>query len=415
MTDTGGGLPGCPLLFTATAGLHRGLSGAHAHSHPTSSKPHTMTHLRGLLVTGLMFLASAPLSRADLIITEVVDGTLAGGQPKWVELTNTGSVTVLLGGFSLGVKNNGSTNLGGAATVLAGTLPAGSSHVIAFETDNGPGVSMFFTVYGQDPDAYSTASINGDDTVLLYLGAATGDGSNATLVDLYGEDGVDGSATVWEYEDSFAQRCGDTANAGVFASADWDIPGPNALETGCGGDDTCETANLQVLTNPWIHAGCSTSGPGASYCIGDQGACPCGNDNNGINGPAGCANGSSAGGASLKTSGSSSLSAADLVLQSAGLPPLQTALYFQGNNAINGGAGLSFGEGLRCAGGAAVRLQTVFTDGSGASTTTIDIGAKGGVAPGDTKRYQLWYPDPVGAGCGGGFNLSNGSEIAWSA
>ena len=69
-----------------------------------------MTHLRGVLITGLMFLASAPLSRADLIITEVVDGTLTGGLPKWVELTNTGSATVILGGFSLGVKNNGSTN-----------------------------------------------------------------------------------------------------------------------------------------------------------------------------------------------------------------------------------------------------------------------------------------------------------------
>ena len=148
---------------------------------------------------------------------------------------------------------------------------------------------MNFSVYGQDPDLYSSGSINGDDTILLYLGAATGDGSNAGLVDLFGEDSVDGTGTVWEYTDSYAQRCGDTSSA-VFDPLDWNIPGPNALEAGCGSDDACETANLQVLTDPWNHAGCSTSGPGTSYCIGDHGACPCGNDINGINGPAVCAN-----------------------------------------------------------------------------------------------------------------------------
>ena len=35
-----------------------------------------------------------------------------------------------------------------------------------------------------------------------------------------------------------------------------------------------------------------------------------------------------------------------------------------------------------------------------------------GVAPGETKRYQLWYRDPQGP-CGSTFNLSAGLAIAW--
>ena len=233
-----------------------------------------MIRLRDPLICALVPLILAAEARADLLITEVVDGPLSGGLPKWVELTNTGTSSVILSAYSLGVKNNGSITLNGPALVLSGNLPGRSSYIIAFEDPNSlPGTSMFFGVYGQDPDAYSGDEINGNDTVLLYLGAATGDGSNAGLVDLFGEDSVDGTGTVWEYTDSYAQRCGDTSSA-VFDPLDWNIPGPNALEAGCGSDDACETANLQVLTDPWNHAGCSTSGPGTSYCIGDQGACP---------------------------------------------------------------------------------------------------------------------------------------------
>jgi len=37
------------------------------------------------------------------------------------------------------------------------------------------------------------------------------------------------------------------------------------------------------------------------------------------------------------------------------------------------------------------------------------------VAPGDVKRYQLWYRDPVTSVCGAQFNLSNGVEVTWGA
>ena len=42
--------------------------------------------------------------------------------------------------------------------------------------------------------------------------------------------------------------------------------------------------------------------------------------------------------------------------------------------------------------------------------------AQGGVAAGDTRRYQCWYRTPGSPPCGVGvndFNLSNGYEITW--
>ncbi len=149
------------------------------------------------------------------------------------------------------------------------------------------------------------------------------------------------------------------------------------------------------------------------YCFGDGSgaACPCGNSGAA---DAGCANGSSAQGASLGASGSFRTTLADNVLSASGLVPGQPGLYYQGDNAINGGAGVPFGDGLRCAGGNVVRLEVAMADASGMSNTTQDLGSIGGVVAGDTKYYQLWYRDPSGTPCGSGFNVTNGISAMWS-
>jgi hypothetical protein len=363
-------------------------------------------------------LALSGFSSADVLITEVVDGTLPGGLPKWAEITNTGSSDADLSAYSIGNINNGGTTLGGgAALVLTGTLAAGQSTVGSYEADPGaPMTSNFYLVYGVEADFYfGGAYINGDDCIALYLGAATGDGTNATLVDVYGVIGVDGSGTTWEYQDSYAYRCGNTANNGVFDESDWTIAGANALEEGCGGDDTCEAANLVANTTPGTHVGCAGPSVGSAYCSGDQATCPCGNDNDGSNGTAGCANGGNAGGAAISASGSASASAGDLVLNVTGAIGGQPGLFFQGMNSINGGMGNPFGDGLRCAGGGVIRLQVATSDASGNASTSINIATKGGVVAGDVKRYQNWYRDPASSPCGASFNLSNGYEITWGA
>lgn len=151
---------------------------------------------------------------------------------------------------------------------------------------------------------------------------------------------------------------------------------------------------------------------GAEFCAcdGTGTASPCGNNGSAGNG---CAN-SVGGGAHLTGAGIASISLNSLSLTGSGLVPNQPGLYFQGNNATNGGLGSLFGDGLRCAGGSVVRLQIRTSDASGNSSTTIDIGATGGVSSGETKRYQLWYRNPGFSSCGSAFNLTNGIEVVWT-
>ncbi|MCB9916401.1 MAG: hypothetical protein H6828_14830 [Planctomycetes bacterium] len=155
-------------------------------------------------------------------------------------------------------------------------------------------------------------------------------------------------------------------------------------------------------------------GPGALYCLGDGlgAACPCANPS-----PAGgCANSSGAG-ALLFGAGAAVVAQDSLQLLGSGLLPGQPALLFQGLNAVNGGAGAAFGDGLRCAGGGVVRLDVLTPDAQGAvaypGAGDPSVSARGGAAPGDVLRYQLWYRDPQGSPCGNGFNLSNGYEVLW--
>ena len=199
---------------------------------------------------GLLFADTSAL--ADLIISEVVDATLPGGLPKFVELTNTGNSTLDLSNYSIGNFNNGSTDLAAASTVLSGMLVTGDSHVISYENGDSPGIGTFFDVYGIDPDNFDLgAFFNGNDVLALFLGPATGDGSDATLVDVYGVIGVDGEEEEWVHIDSYAFRIPNVmAASSIFDATEWTIPGPNSLETG---DDEEERALIVAKTTPGTH------------------------------------------------------------------------------------------------------------------------------------------------------------------
>ena len=96
--------------------------------------------------------AIAPGGGDVLIISEVVDATLPGGLPKFVELTNTGATTIDLSGYSIGNYSNGGLTLGGtSSTVLSGMLAPCESYVISYENSDAPGVGLFFDTYGFDP------------------------------------------------------------------------------------------------------------------------------------------------------------------------------------------------------------------------------------------------------------------------
>ena len=157
----------------------------------------------------------------------------------------------------------------------------------------------------------------------------------------------------------------------------------------------------------------SCGGVGTPVCFGDGSAtpCPCGNVD--LAGDAGCANSTGAG-CVLSASGSTSVAADDLELEATNALPNQPGVFFQGDQLLGGGAGVVFGDGLRCVGQNVIRLEVRVPDASGDAATTLDLAALGGVSSGDTKHYQYWYRDPNGSPCGAGFNLSNALSITWT-
>jgi hypothetical protein len=151
------------------------------------------------------------------------------------------------------------------------------------------------------------------------------------------------------------------------------------------------------------------------HCSGDGSGTPCPCGNTGGLGE-GCAN-STGQGAILSSSGSARILADTLTLQISQGTHNQPVLFFQGNNAINGGNGNPFGDGLRCCGGGVKRLQVRFMNSSGSASSTATISLAGATAVGDSRCYQGWYRDPAGTGgspCSSYFNLTNALSLTWA-
>jgi len=154
--------------------------------------------------------------------------------------------------------------------------------------------------------------------------------------------------------------------------------------------------------------------PGAIFCSGDgsAAACPCGNASTG---PEGCINSVNTGGR-LRGIGAASVGADTLELWVSGPSEGSNVLFIQGSSAVAGGAGLAFGDGLRCAGGSVVRLgvQPVsFGWARYPAAGNAPISARGLVLPGSTRHYQAWYFDSPGL-CGvPAPNWTNGYSVVW--
>jgi hypothetical protein len=153
---------------------------------------------------------------------------------------------------------------------------------------------------------------------------------------------------------------------------------------------------------------------GIPYCFGDGTgrACPCGNAGLAGNG---CASSVNAAGANLAAVGRASLAADTLELRGSGMPN-STCLYFQGETRQNGGAGVVFGDGLRCVGGAILRLGAAMNSGGASQYPAAgqpSISVRGNVPSGATRTYQAWYRNAATFCSPATFNLSNGVEVAW--
>ena len=191
--------------------------------------------------------------------------------------------------------------------------------------------------------------------------------------------------------DATSANGGTTSAAGVFRFAD---------HTGTG-------VTPMQLVGSVVLAGSFAS----SFCSGDGSGTPCPCGNPGAPG-GGCANGSGDG-AVLSAAGTPSVAAGNLVLIADNITPRQPGGWFQSAARENGGAGLPFGDGLRCVGAAGMVLEHFRADFAGDAATTVGLAAVGGATPGLTLHYQAWYRDPLGAPCGTGFNTTNGLSVTW--
>ena len=187
--------------------------------------------------------------------------------------------------------------------------------------------------------------------------------------------------------------------------------------TGPAGNWTLEirdwfAADLGSLTG-WTLEGTDQAGGGGitSYCgAGDPNlTAPCSSFGPGATGN-GCANSGNAAGASLTATGSPT--ADTVVMTQSGELPTSTSIFLQGTANIP--AGITFGDGVRCAGGSLRRLYVKSAVGGTVSaptggdpsvqTQSANLGDP--IAPGSTRFYQVYYRDPASA-TGANFNVGN--------
>jgi hypothetical protein len=152
------------------------------------------------------------------------------------------------------------------------------------------------------------------------------------------------------------------------------------------------------------------------YCAGDGASgvtCPCGN-NSAFFFDEGCVNSLGLGGR-LRTNGVARINADTLVLAGDQMPNA-SCLYFQGTTQVNSGGGAAFGDGLRCAGGAVVRLGTK-TNVAGASQYPAagdpSISVRGGITSPGVRNYQIWYRNAAIFCTSSTFNLTNAAQVTW--
>jgi len=299
---------------------------------------------------------------------------------------------------------------------FAGT-GAGPSGYFAFNPGNGPvGFDDYATVGSDVVDVATVAFVGGVADVGGTIGFEFYDATGATLLGSFNVALPQAGNFIWTITldpgtvladpVGIVQCVVDAGTTGQFFLSD----GEPTIGTQ---SNTFGGANGGVLRHCFSIGGHLPTQSGA-YCFGDglDQACPCAND--ATSGGTGCVNSTGAG-AALTASGDATVGADSFVLSASGLPAGKTVLFFQGNSTTAGGAGagLPFGDGLRCAAGGIRRLQTTAADGSGVAVSSVSLSVAGGVATGDVRSYQCWYRDVAGP-CGSGSNTTNAYLQTWN-
>ena len=135
-----------------------------------------------------------PLPYPNLYLSEVVDHEDISFI-KFIEIYNADDRSVNLGSWAIRRYSNGATTPD-VLTLPGDAIKPGGAYVLA---SSGSGVDTFLQQYGRSANLHSgKISGNGNDVYELVF--------TGTVVDVYGEPGVDGLGQPWEYTDAVARR-----------------------------------------------------------------------------------------------------------------------------------------------------------------------------------------------------------------
>lgn len=170
-----------------------------------------------------------------LVMTGVIDGPLAGGLPKAVELYVTEDVSDL-SICGIGSANNGGGTDGEEFT-FSGSATAGD---FIYVTSDLTGFDSWFA-FAANFDGGAAMGINGDDAVELFC--------NGIVVDVFGDINVDGTGEAWEHLDGWAYRNNGTGPDGsTFQLGSWTFSGICALD----GETFNATADIPFPTGTYL-------------------------------------------------------------------------------------------------------------------------------------------------------------------
>jgi len=127
---------------------------------------------------------------AGLIISEVMDGNRSGGQPKFLEITNVTTASMLIGGLQIWRGSNGAVPAQVVSISAGMDLPAGESWVIASSSAEMLGAGFV-------APSQVSSGINGNGNDVYELRSSSGD-----YIDAFG---LAGTEVTW-YENSGAER-----------------------------------------------------------------------------------------------------------------------------------------------------------------------------------------------------------------
>jgi DNA/RNA endonuclease YhcR with UshA esterase domain len=168
------------------------------------------------------------------VITMISDGDCSGGTPKVVELYAQGTVDFSL--YSIELQSN-ATLTWGSVESLASLGVITDAFVYLYRTADQAIFDVEFPSVLNTLGLAPSLTFNGNDRIRIVETATS------TVIDQFGEEGVDGTGTAWEYVDGYAKRNNSTGPENPFVIANWTY-GNGALNTlgVCqGGADPFET------------------------------------------------------------------------------------------------------------------------------------------------------------------------------